>query len=200
MWSYVILICRWGKRAAHNRAQIVYYIAENLELRKCEVSGRIAAMTGRQEADCTREVELAIQRLFYWGAYADKYGGTVQVRTGDDVVGGVQSRCVGCTVKMCGGVQSRCVGVYSQDVWVVQSRCVGVYSQDVWGCTVKMCGVYSQDVWGVQSRCVGVYSQDVWDVQSRCVGVYSQDVWVCTVKMCGGQDTKCIFFTCGTQV
>ena len=69
----------WGKRAAHNRAQIVYYIAENLELRHDEVAARISAMTGREMADCKREVDLAIQRLFYWGAYADKYGGTVQV-------------------------------------------------------------------------------------------------------------------------
>ena len=69
----------WGKRAAHNRAQIVYYIAENLELRRSEVASRIAVMTGRDEADCHQEVDLAIQRLFYWGAYADKYGGTVQV-------------------------------------------------------------------------------------------------------------------------
>lgn len=37
---------RWGKRAAHNRAQIVYYIAENLELRHKEVAQRIADMTG----------------------------------------------------------------------------------------------------------------------------------------------------------
>ena len=36
----------WGKRAAHNRAQIVYYIAENLELRHDEVAQRIASMTG----------------------------------------------------------------------------------------------------------------------------------------------------------
>lgn len=36
-------------------------------------------MTGREVADCKREVDLAVQRLFYWGAYADKYGGTVQV-------------------------------------------------------------------------------------------------------------------------
>jgi hypothetical protein len=81
-----IIICfcpslppRWGKRAAHNRAQIVYYIAENLELRHDEVAARISAMTGREMADCKREVDLAVQRLFYWGAYADKYGGTVQV-------------------------------------------------------------------------------------------------------------------------
>ena len=36
----------WGKRAAHNHAQIVYYIAENLELRHDEVAQRIASMTG----------------------------------------------------------------------------------------------------------------------------------------------------------
>lgn len=74
--------CSWGKRAAHNRAQIVYYIAENLELRRSEVAGRIASMTGREEKACQQEVDQAIQRLFYWGAYADKYGGTVQVSRG----------------------------------------------------------------------------------------------------------------------
>ena len=43
----------WGKRAAHNRAQIVYYIAENLELRHDEVAQRIANMTGaRTTLDC----------------------------------------------------------------------------------------------------------------------------------------------------
>ena len=31
----------WGKRAAHNRAQIMYYIAENLELRLEEIAARI---------------------------------------------------------------------------------------------------------------------------------------------------------------
>ena len=40
------LSVRWGKRAAHNRAQIVYYIAENLELRHKEVAQRISDMTG----------------------------------------------------------------------------------------------------------------------------------------------------------
>ena len=36
--------------------------------------------TGRQYEDCKKEVDLSIRRLFYWGAYADKFGGTVQVR------------------------------------------------------------------------------------------------------------------------
>ncbi len=57
----------------------MYYIAENLELRRSEVAGRLASMTGRGLVECEKEVDMAIQRLFYWGAYADKYGGTVQV-------------------------------------------------------------------------------------------------------------------------
>ena len=38
---------------------------------------------GRDVEDCRREVDISIQRLFYWGAYADKYGGQVQVRSRD---------------------------------------------------------------------------------------------------------------------
>jgi aldehyde dehydrogenase (NAD+) len=37
-------------------------------------------MTGKSIEDAKSEVDLAIQRLFHWGAYADKYGGTVQVQ------------------------------------------------------------------------------------------------------------------------
>lgn len=68
----------WGKRAAHNRAQIVYYMAENLELRHNEFSQRLCEMTGCSMEEAKKEVDTTIQRLFYWGAYADKYGGTVQ--------------------------------------------------------------------------------------------------------------------------
>ena len=68
----------WGKRAAHNRAQIVYYMAENLELRRDEFGRRLAAVTGRSLDSCLAEVDSAINRLFYWGAYADKFGGQVQ--------------------------------------------------------------------------------------------------------------------------
>jgi aldehyde dehydrogenase (NAD+) len=68
----------WGKRAAHNRAQIMYYIAENLELRLEEIAGRISAMTGRDMQSGRDEVHASINRLFHWAAYADKYGGTVQ--------------------------------------------------------------------------------------------------------------------------
>ena len=57
----------------------MYYIAENLELRNDEVALRISDMTGRSLENCRQEVDMAIQRLFHWGAYADKYGGIVQV-------------------------------------------------------------------------------------------------------------------------
>ncbi|XP_060561451.1 LOW QUALITY PROTEIN: aldehyde dehydrogenase family 16 member A1-like [Ruditapes philippinarum] len=71
----------WGKRAAHNRAQIVYYMAENLEIRKQEFAGRIQEMTGKSLEEALREVDVSINRLFHWGAYCDKYGGSVQETT-----------------------------------------------------------------------------------------------------------------------
>ena len=54
-------------------------MAENLEIRREEIAGRLADMTGRSLEDSLREVDLSISRLFHWGAYADKFGGTVQV-------------------------------------------------------------------------------------------------------------------------
>ncbi|XP_043915174.1 aldehyde dehydrogenase family 16 member A1 [Protopterus annectens] len=68
----------WGKRAAHNRAQIVYYMAENLELRREEMAHRLSDLSGVSVIEALEEVDMSINRLFYWGAYCDKYGGTVQ--------------------------------------------------------------------------------------------------------------------------
>uniref|UniRef100_UPI00398E3A0A aldehyde dehydrogenase family 16 member A1 n=1 Tax=Pristiophorus japonicus TaxID=55135 RepID=UPI00398E3A0A len=68
----------WGKRAAHNRAQIIYYMAENLEVRRAEMARRLCALTGVEYEEAEREVASCIERLFYWGAYCDKYGGTIQ--------------------------------------------------------------------------------------------------------------------------
>eukprot|EP00941_MAST-03F_sp_MAST-3F-sp1_P005740 g5740.t1 len=68
----------WGKRAAHNRAQILYYIAENLSARRDEFGDRISSMTGQSESKGVEEVDAAIHRLFTYGAYADKFGGNVQ--------------------------------------------------------------------------------------------------------------------------
>jgi len=63
----------WAKATAHNRAQVLYYIAENLAIRADEFAARIAQQTG--STDAAREVAASIERLFYWAAWADKYDG-----------------------------------------------------------------------------------------------------------------------------
>ena len=50
----------WGKRAAHNRAQICFYIAENLSIRSLEFASRISKMTGASDADAMKEVRLGL--------------------------------------------------------------------------------------------------------------------------------------------
>jgi aldehyde dehydrogenase (NAD+) len=71
----------WADRNGHNRAQILYYIAENLAARTDEFTERIAAMTGAKPKDTRAEVEMSISRLFTYAAYADKYGGSIQETT-----------------------------------------------------------------------------------------------------------------------
>nr|XP_032662307.1 aldehyde dehydrogenase family 16 member A1 [Chelonoidis abingdonii] len=68
----------WGKRAAHARAQVLYYVAENLELRREEVASRLGVLTGAPPEEAQREVDLGLERLFHWAALCDKSGGTVQ--------------------------------------------------------------------------------------------------------------------------
>ncbi|WP_237152602.1 aldehyde dehydrogenase family protein [Oryzibacter oryziterrae] len=67
----------WSRATAHNRAQVLYYIAENLSARTAEFAARIAAMTGTTAAKATAEVDASIARLFTYGAWADKYEGVV---------------------------------------------------------------------------------------------------------------------------
>ena len=65
----------WAKTTAHNRAQVLYYIAENLSQRREEISARLAAAVGRKQA--AREVDLSIERLFSYAGWTDKYEGAV---------------------------------------------------------------------------------------------------------------------------
>jgi aldehyde dehydrogenase (NAD+) len=64
----------WGTTSGHLRAQILYFIAENLAARAGEFAGRIEAMTG---GDGTAEVDASVRRLFTYAAWADKYDGAV---------------------------------------------------------------------------------------------------------------------------
>ncbi len=62
----------WGKATGHNRAQILFYIAENLSARAGEFAARLRELTGR---DGRAEVEASIARLFTYAAWADKFDG-----------------------------------------------------------------------------------------------------------------------------
>jgi aldehyde dehydrogenase (NAD+) len=65
----------WPKATAHNRAQVLFYLAENLSQRREEIARRLAAAVGEQQAE--REVETGISRIFSYAAWADKFDGAV---------------------------------------------------------------------------------------------------------------------------
>jgi aldehyde dehydrogenase (NAD+) len=67
----------WGRATAHQRAQVLYYVAENLSVRAAELGARIAGLTGAGEEAAAAEVELAVERLWRFAAWADKWDGRV---------------------------------------------------------------------------------------------------------------------------
>jgi len=66
----------WARTTGHTRAQILYYIAENLSARAEEFTHRINAMTGKRNGK--HEVDTAISRLFTYAAWADKFDGAAK--------------------------------------------------------------------------------------------------------------------------
>ncbi|HEU4800986.1 MAG TPA: aldehyde dehydrogenase family protein [Gemmatimonadales bacterium] len=79
----------WSKATAHNRAQVLFYIAENLAARADEFAERLMLGAGgtRAAPDAARrldglasarlEVEQSLSRLYTWASWADKYDGQV---------------------------------------------------------------------------------------------------------------------------
>jgi aldehyde dehydrogenase (NAD+) len=67
----------WPKSAAHLRAQILFYIAENLQVRAREFTDRLVGDCGYSAELAEREVTAAIERIFYYAAWADKYDGRI---------------------------------------------------------------------------------------------------------------------------
>jgi aldehyde dehydrogenase (NAD+) len=65
----------WAKATAHHRAQVLYYVAENLSQRSQEIAGRLSGAVG--EAQAAAEIGLAIERTFSYAAWADKFDGAV---------------------------------------------------------------------------------------------------------------------------
>ena len=67
----------WSTSTGHLRAQILFYIGENLDARRDEFAARLAAMTGGTAKEGRREVDATVQRLFTYAAWADKWDGAV---------------------------------------------------------------------------------------------------------------------------
>lgn len=68
----------WSVTPGHNRAQILYYLAENLSTRADEFARSLAAARGESSAGAQSEVQSSITRLFTYAAWADKFNGRVQ--------------------------------------------------------------------------------------------------------------------------
>ena len=68
---------KWAAASAHNRAQVLYYLAENLSARADEFARQLVVRIGSSERDAEREVEASIARFFTYAAWADKFDGAV---------------------------------------------------------------------------------------------------------------------------
>jgi aldehyde dehydrogenase (NAD+) len=65
----------WAKATAHNRAQVLYYCAENLSQRRDEIVRGLSAAVGEKQA--AAEFDLGLERIFSYAAWADKFDGAV---------------------------------------------------------------------------------------------------------------------------
>jgi acyl-CoA reductase-like NAD-dependent aldehyde dehydrogenase len=62
----------WSSRAAFNRSQILYRIAEMLEGRKAQFIEELMTV-GASKANATKELEASIDRCVYFAGWCDKY-------------------------------------------------------------------------------------------------------------------------------
>ncbi|KEZ76372.1 aldehyde dehydrogenase family protein [Salinisphaera hydrothermalis] len=67
----------WARQDGHARAQILYYMAENLAQRRDEFAAREARLSGASAQQAGAEIDEAISQAFSAAAWADKYDGAV---------------------------------------------------------------------------------------------------------------------------
>ena len=65
----------WASKTAHLRAQVLYYFAENLTVRKEEFINRLKETCGVKKPEATDEFNATISRIFSYAAWADKFDG-----------------------------------------------------------------------------------------------------------------------------
>ncbi|MBB2927455.1 aldehyde dehydrogenase family protein [Paraburkholderia silvatlantica] len=68
---------KWTQMSTHARAQVLYYLAENLSARAEEFARQLTRRAGHDARAAVHEVETAIDRLFSYAAWADKFDGAV---------------------------------------------------------------------------------------------------------------------------
>ena len=66
---------KWAKAPAHGRAQILYYIGENMVQRRAEIVAKLAAFVGPEQAAI--EFDYGVERAFAYAAWCDKFEGSV---------------------------------------------------------------------------------------------------------------------------
>ncbi len=67
----------WSSFTAHNRAQVLFFLAENLEQRSDEFARRLHSLASSSLAQAKDEVAQSVSRIMFYAAYADKYDGAV---------------------------------------------------------------------------------------------------------------------------
>ena len=69
----------WPEMTGHQRAQILFYLAENLEYRRDEFVRLLVCLSGQPVSRAESEFSLALSRLFACAAYTDKFEGRVHL-------------------------------------------------------------------------------------------------------------------------
>ncbi|MEZ4588966.1 MAG: aldehyde dehydrogenase family protein [Gemmatimonadales bacterium] len=67
----------WARATAHLRAQVLYFLGENLSIRSSELAADLRRWCGLSAKEARNEVAAAVERCFWYAAWADKYDGRV---------------------------------------------------------------------------------------------------------------------------
>ncbi|MFV2016872.1 MAG: aldehyde dehydrogenase family protein, partial [Candidatus Heimdallarchaeota archaeon] len=67
----------WSSKSGHNRAQVLYFIAENLDIRRNEFINRLINVVGYSQTQAELEFDTSIEVIFSYASWADKYDGLV---------------------------------------------------------------------------------------------------------------------------
>jgi len=75
--SAAVKAASWSSQSGHGRAQILYFLAENLAIRESEWIQRLETLCGVTKKQAKAEFDESLSRIFSYAAWADKYDGAV---------------------------------------------------------------------------------------------------------------------------